>query len=146
MLKIGGGFQNKVEQDLLNLDFRVNRLMLTVLSLMDDRSRPKGSRDPLGIEAIWSFMGRKVVGNLTTVTSNLDNFMVALLCCHHANASSDQPDQIQTNYLRAEQLAAYLRLAAGNENFLGITRPRLILKAATRHWAKMKRRRSSAIN
>ncbi len=96
--------------------------MLTVLSLMDDRSRPKGSRDPLGIEAIWSYMGRKVVGNLTTVTSNLDNFMVALLCCHHANASSDQPDQIQTYYLRAEQLAAYLRLAAGNENFLGITR------------------------
>ena len=96
--------------------------MLTVLSLMDDRSRPKGSRDPLGIEAIWSYMGRKVVGNLTTVTSNLDNFMVALLCCHHANASSDQPDQIQTHYLRAEQLAAYLRLAAGNENFLGITR------------------------
>jgi len=89
---------------------------------MDDRSRPKGSRDPLGIEAIWSFMGRKVVGNLTTVTSNLDNFMVALLCCHHANACSDLSDQIQTNYLRAEQLAAYLRLAAGNENFLGITR------------------------
>ena len=102
--------------------------MLTVLSLMDDRSRPKGSRDPLGIEAIWSYMGRKVVGNLTTVTSNLDNFMVALLCCHHANASSDQPDQIQTHYLRAEQLAAYLRLAAGNENFLGITRAKANFK------------------
>lgn len=96
--------------------------MLTVLSLMDERSRPKGSRDPLGIEAIWSYMGRKVVGNLTTVTSNLDNFMVGLLCCAHASTNTDQLDQIQTNYLRAEQLAAYLRLAAGNENFLGITR------------------------
>lgn len=102
--------------------------MLTVLSIMDDRSRPKGSRDPLGIEAIWSYMGRKVVGNLTTVTGNLDNFMVALLCCHHANVSADQPDQIQTNYLRAEQLAAYLRLAAGNENFLGITRAKTNFK------------------
>lgn len=102
--------------------------MLTVLSIMDDRSRPKGSRDPLGIEAIWSYMGRKVVGNLTTVTSNLDNFMVALLCCHHANICSDQPDQIQTNYLCAEQLAAYLRLAAGNESFLGITRAKANFK------------------
>jgi hypothetical protein len=96
--------------------------MLTVLSLMDERSRPKGSRDPLGIEAIWSHMGRKVVGNLTTVTSNLDNFMVSLLCCAHASAATDQLEQIQTNFLRAEQLAAYLRLAAGNESVLGITR------------------------
>lgn len=96
--------------------------MLTVLSLMDERSRPKGSRDPLGIEAIWSHMGRKVVGNLTTVTSNLDNFMVSLLCCAHASAATDPLEQIQTNFLRAEQLAAYLRLAAGNESFMGITR------------------------
>lgn len=102
--------------------------MLTVLSLMDERSRPKGSRDPLGIEAIWSHMGRKMVGNLTTVTSNLDNFMVGLLCCAHASASTDQLDLIQINYLRAEQLAAYLRLAAGNENFLGITRAKANFK------------------
>lgn len=104
--------------------------MLTVLSLMDERSRPKGSRDPLGIEAIWSYMGRKVVGNLTTVTSNLDNFMVGLLCCAHASAHTDQLDLIQTNYLRAEQLAAYLRLAAGNENILGITRAKANFKRA----------------
>lgn len=102
--------------------------MLTVLSLMDERSRPKGSRDPLGIEAIWSYMGRKVVGNLTTVTSNLDNFMVSLLCCAQANASTDQLEQIQANFLRAEQLAAYLRLAAGNENFLGVTRAKANFK------------------
>jgi hypothetical protein len=67
-------------------------------------------------------MGRKVVGNLTTVTSNLDNFMVALLCCHYANVGSDQLDNVQTSFLRAEQLAAYLRLSEGDESFLGITR------------------------
>lgn len=98
--------------------------MLTVLSLFDERSRPKGSRDPLGIEAIWSFLGRKVVGNLTTVTSNLDNFIVALLCCRHANAQSTELTAIQEAYMRAEQLAAYLRLAQGNDAFLGITRAR----------------------
>jgi len=30
---------------------------------MDDRSRHKGSRDPLGIEAIWSYMGRKMLAS-----------------------------------------------------------------------------------
>lgn len=103
--------------------------MLTVLSLMDERSRPKGSRDPLGIEAIWSHMGRKVVGNLTTVTSNLDNFMVGLLCCAYASATTDQLDQIQINYMRAEQLAAYLRLADENEGFLGINRAKANFKS-----------------
>ncbi|MEZ6953733.1 MULTISPECIES: hypothetical protein [unclassified Aeromonas] len=74
-------------------------------------------------------MGRKVVGNLTTVTSNLDNFMVGLLCCAYASTSTDQLELIQINYQRAEQLAAYLRLAAGNENFLGITRAKANFKS-----------------
>lgn len=95
---------------------------LTVLSLFDERSRPKGSRDPLGIEAIWSTLGRQVVGNLTTVTHNLSNFIVALLCCHHANGRPGELDEIQERFLRAEQLAAYLRLAGGDGGFLGITR------------------------
>lgn len=98
--------------------------MLTVLSLFDERSRPKGSRDPLGIEAVWSFLGRKVVGNLTTVTSNLDNFIVALLCCRHGNSQSTELGAIQEAYMRAEQLAAYLRLAQDKDAFLGITRAR----------------------
>ncbi len=96
---------------------------LTVLSLLDNRSRPKGSRDPLGAEAIWSSMGRRLVGNLTTVTGNLDNFMVALLCCQHANQQADQTEQIQDAFMRAEQLAAYLQLASDKDSaFLGITR------------------------
>jgi hypothetical protein len=53
--------------------------MFSIFSSFDDRARPRGSRDPLGAEATWSFLGRKIVGNLTTVTANLDNFMVALL-------------------------------------------------------------------
>ena len=97
--------------------------MLTVLSLFDDRSKPKGSRDPLGIEAIWSFLGRKVVGNLTTITNNLDNFIVALLCCYHGNSRSTDLNAIQQDFMRAEQLADYLRLALNeNASFLGITR------------------------
>jgi len=98
--------------------------MFTVFSSYDDRARPKGSRDPLGAEATWSYLGRRIVGNLTTVTANLDNFIVALLCCQFANQNQSEQELIQERYLRAEQVAAYLKLAAGarEPGFLGITR------------------------
>lgn len=97
--------------------------MFTIFSSFDDRARPKGSRDPLGAEASWSYFGRKIVGNLTTVTANLDNFMIALLCCRYANLEPVDIDAIQERYLRAEQVAAYLKLSSGkNSGILGITR------------------------
>lgn len=100
--------------------------MFTIFSSFDDRARPKGSRDPLGAEASWSYLGRKIVGNLTTVTHNLDNFMVALLCCHYANLEAVETQRIQERYLCAEQVAAYLKLSAGDPRlgFLGITQAR----------------------
>ncbi len=98
--------------------------MLTVLSLFDERSRPKGTRDPLGAEAVWSSIGRRLVGNLTTVTSNLDNFMVALLCCRYASEQSDNQRDMQEHFLRFEQLAAYLRCQSSRDSLLGITRTR----------------------
>jgi hypothetical protein len=97
--------------------------MFTILSLLDDRARPKGSRDPLGAEACWSQLGRRLVGNLTTVTSNLDNFIVALLCCRFAHQEQTGTAEAQARYLRAEQVAAYLKLAANSTaGFLGVTR------------------------
>lgn len=86
--------------------------MLTVLSLLDNRLRPKGSRDPLAIESIWSSVGRKAVGNLTTVTSRMSHFMVALLACRyaHTGTKSRPLEDVQQRYARAEQLSAYLRL------------------------------------
>lgn len=97
--------------------------MFSVLSILDERTRPKGSRDPLGIEAVWSFMGRQIVGNLTTVTSNLENFIVALICCDYAHSDNlQQLSGIQDKYLRAEQLSAYFKLDANKTNFLGISR------------------------
>lgn len=99
--------------------------MLTIFSAFDERARPKGSRDPLGAEAVWSHLGRKLVGNLTTVTSSLDNFIVALLCCEFANLPAKDAD-VQERYLRCEQLGAYLRLAVRdvNNGLLGVSRAR----------------------
>jgi len=38
---------------------------------LDSRAAVKGSRDPLGIQAIWTRLGRHVVGNLTTVSNSV---------------------------------------------------------------------------
>ncbi len=105
---------------------------MAFISLTDNRAVPKGSRDPLGFELIWSCFGRKVVGNLTTITSSLDNFAVALLGFSIANelVSKTEHDlgqhrQVRAKFLCYEQLAAYLRYccsASNSDSIMGITR------------------------
>lgn len=51
-------------------------------TVLDDSLRPRGSRDPLGAELLWSRVGRRLVGNLTTVTAHLDNFILTLVGFH----------------------------------------------------------------
>lgn len=98
------------------------------LSLLDDRAKPKGSRDPLGFELVWTRFGRRVIGNLTTVTSSMDNFAVAVLGFHwaeHLAAGQDEflrHERARTTFLRYEQLTGYLRYLAGAGDILGITR------------------------
>ena len=102
---------------------------MAFLSLLDDRAKPKGSRDPLGFELVWSHFGRKVIGNLTTITSSMDNFAVALLGFYWANEfvevepeRSLQHKRIRETFLRYEQLAGYIRHYGGGTDIMGITR------------------------
>lgn len=98
------------------------------LSLLDDRAKPKGSRDPLGFELVWTHYGRQVIGNLTTVTSSLSNFAVALLGFSWANEinanvpKDEQQRRVRETFLRYEQIAGYLRYLAGDKEMMGITR------------------------
>ena len=93
------------------------------LSLLDDRAKAKGSRDPLGFESVWSQFGRRLVGNLTTITWSLNNFAVALTGFAIANRHLDQHQQVLHAFLRFEQLAAYMRYCRGDvRGILGITR------------------------
>lgn len=98
------------------------------LSLLDDRAKPKGSRDPLGFELIWTHYGRQVIGNLTTITGSLTNFAVAILGFKWANdlhahlPEADRQPRIRDSFLRYEQLAAYLRYLSGDTQIMGITR------------------------
>lgn len=102
---------------------------MAFLSLLDDRAKPKGSRDPLGFELVWSYFGRKVIGNLTTITSSMDNFAVALLGFHWANQlvsmdveESVRHKQVREAFLRYEQLTGYVRYIGNATDIMGITR------------------------
>lgn len=90
--------------------------MFTVLSMLDERLRPKGSRDLLASESIWSAVGRKLVVNLNKVTSRAEHFMVAMLASRQAHEGKSRSlSEVQARYVRAEQLVAYLRLEASAE-------------------------------
>ncbi|MDI1478731.1 hypothetical protein [Polyangium sp. y55x31] len=90
---------------------------------IDDRAKVKGSRDPLGIEPIWSAFGREVVGNLTTVTTSLRGFTTLVLGMYFVDRLVERGRVSEgarlSLFLRAEQLAAYSRHAAGQEGLRG---------------------------
>jgi len=95
---------------------------------MDDRMKPKGSRDPLGFELIWSKLGRNIIGNLTTITGSSENFATALLGFYWANSlvgeyeGDDRVLRVRDFFLRFEQLAAYMRKVEGSGSVMGVNR------------------------
>ncbi len=93
--------------------------MLTTpfLTDLDSRAAVKGSRDPLGIQQIWTRLGRHVVGNLTTVSDSVRDFTTLLLGYYFAGRLADEagPGTELSTFLKWEQLAAYARATANNE-------------------------------
>ncbi|MEZ4222318.1 MAG: hypothetical protein R3B13_15380 [Polyangiaceae bacterium] len=104
-------------------------LSATFLTDLDSRAAVKGSRDPLGIQSIWTRFGRSVVGNLTTVSNSLRDFTTLLLGYHFAEQLADElgPGSELTTFLKWEQLAAYARAAKGDWAFRGTERVRKAL-------------------
>ena len=49
------------------------------ITLEDPRAKVQGSRDPLGVLPIWYWFGRRIVGNLTTVSNSVRGFTTVLL-------------------------------------------------------------------
>jgi hypothetical protein len=85
------------------------------LTQIDPRAKIKGSRDPLGLQPIWTRLGRCVVHNLTTVTTSLRGFSVWLLGMYFTNQAVNERGEDEGNFsalfLKFEQLAAYSRVA-----------------------------------
>lgn len=87
------------------------------LTQLDTRAAIKGSRDPLGVQSIWSRFGRHVVGNLTTVSSSVRDFTVMLLGYYFAERVADEggTEGDVATFLKWEQLAAYARAHVNKE-------------------------------
>lgn len=87
------------------------------LTDLDPRAAVKGSRDPLGIQAIWTRFGRHVVGNLSTVSNSVRDFTVLILGYYFAEkvAETAGPGMELATFLKWEQLAAYARFRVNND-------------------------------
>jgi hypothetical protein len=111
--------------------------MLTTpfLTDLDSRAAVKGSRDPLGIQQIWTRLGRHVIGNLTTVSDSVRDFTTLLLGYYFAARLADElgPGTELSTFLKWEQLAAYARARANNDwVFRGTERVRKNLSESSR--------------
>jgi len=87
------------------------------LTDLDSRAAIKGSRDPLGVQSIWTRMGRHVVGNLTTVSTSVRDFTVTMLGYYFAERVAEETavsDDLNV-FLRWEQLSAYARGGGNND-------------------------------
>lgn len=90
---------------------------MVFLTQLDERASIKGSRDPLGVQAIWSRFGRHVVGNLTTVSSSVADFTVLLLGHYFAERVAEEggTEGDVATFLKWEQLVAYARATVREE-------------------------------
>ena len=90
------------------------------LTLEDPRAKIQGSRDPLGVQPVWSRFGRHVVTNLTTVTTAVRGFTTLLLGRYYGErfvaAGDVQEHEVLSVFLRMEQIAGYARLIGEGED------------------------------
>jgi hypothetical protein len=81
------------------------------LTDIDPQAAVKGSRDPLGVQTIWSRLGRHVVGNVTTVSTSVRDFTTTMLGYYFTErvreAGGHEADL--ATFLKWEQLAAHSR-------------------------------------
>ncbi len=97
------------------------------LTDLDTRAQVKGSVDPLGAMAVWTRLGRRVVGNLSTVTTSVRDFKTlvlgfGLISDLRRKGGPDHDLNELSAFLRWEQLAAYTRASSGDWGFRGLRR------------------------
>lgn len=105
------------------------------LTDLDSRAAVKGSRDPLGIQQIWTRLGRTVVGNLTTVSNSVRDFTTLLVGYYFTEQLSRElgVGSDLSVFLKWEQLAAYSRAHVnGDYSFRGTEKVRKNLSEDSR--------------
>lgn len=99
--------------------------MSPFLTDLDERAAVKGSRDPLGIQSIWTRLGRHVIHNLTTVSSSVRDFTTLILGYWFVERVTEAGarDAELATFLKWEQLAAYARAEINKDlTFRGVER------------------------
>ena len=93
-----------------------NSWLVPFITLEDPNAKIKGSRDPLGVQPIWSAFGRHVVTNLTTQSTSIRGFTILLLGRYFAADLLDRGMVAREDaldiFLRMEQVGAYVRHVA----------------------------------
>ena len=105
------------------------------LTNIDSRAAIKGSRDPLGIQPIWTKLGRYLIGNLTTVSTSVRDFTVLILGYYFAEriAAEGGGDGDLAVFLKWEQLAGYARAEINHDrSFRGTERVKKTLNEQSR--------------
>ncbi|GIM62456.1 hypothetical protein Pve01_76490 [Planomonospora venezuelensis] len=103
------------------------------LTDLDPNAKVKGARDPLGSQAVWSGFGRRVVGNLTTQTTSLDDFRVLLIGTWLIDRSAGAGIPRANVFVAWEQLASYARFIIRNRGgFRGINQVQLRVQRSTK--------------
>lgn len=86
------------------------------LTLEDPNAKINGSRDPLGVQPIWTAFGRHVVTNLTTQSTSVRGYTILLLGRYFASDLVDRGMSVVEDalniFLRMEQIGAYVRHVA----------------------------------
>lgn len=110
-------------------------LRIPFLTDLDSRAAVKGSRDPLGVQQIWTRLGRNVVGNLTTVSNSVRDFTTLLVGYYFTEQLSKElgvGSELPV-FLKWEQLAAYSRAHVnGDYSFRGTEKVRKSLSEGSR--------------
>ena len=84
------------------------------LTDLDPNERVKGSRDPLGIQSVWSRFARLVIGGITSQTAVLDDFRILVVGSWLLDQLDEKvPDAAA--FVCWEQLASYARLGIAHE-------------------------------
>jgi hypothetical protein len=107
------------------------------LTAIDPRQAVEGSRDPLGLQPMWSTLGRQLVGNLTTVATSVRGFTTLMLGLEFANRivdakEGDEAARVEA-FLKFEQLAAFSRYAWQTETGDRVAGMRGIRRVSTRY-------------
>lgn len=85
----------------------------------------KGSRDPLGFQVLWQEAGRRIIPNLSTVSSTIRDFQI--LCIAYALKSEldIKDNEFEFFFICVEQVMGYTRyLCRDDGNFNGVDRVR----------------------